>query len=560
VIAIGSYAAGRDGEGLSLAGRQWTSWIVLAGAAAVFLVGLGSPVYETRDVSRYAQMVLEMRHAHTLVPTFEGLPYYEAAPLAAWAPYASAWLFGSLSPFSVRLPAALAALATCALALVLGSRFSPRAGRIAGAAACLNVLALSYGRGSRIEEIHGLAVTGAVIAFFAGTRTGSRGRALLLYALAGACAALGIAAKGPAAAALIGIALLPVLLYERRWHALVVGGAVAAAVAVALTAAWLLPYVDYLGPAARDAFFRQFLLMETVAKIENGFGKAEPFWTYVVEMLPKLAPWSLLAAVALWRILRRPRSASAVERLCASWLVFPVLLLSMASGKHIRYVVPVVPALAVLAGIQADRWLDAPQLRSLRSVDLGLGVLGGLLAAAGVLAPIALTLLFDPDPYATACAFGTGGVALLAGLATLRLAPRGRYGPAFLSLYLATVAVVVFANAAVLPLPAVAERQNYVRLAEALEPYVRSSDAPLWIVPSENPIPSLSPAHLALHLGNRWIAPLPPGPLPGQGLILSPKELPGCSVRARFPWQAGRYDPQETWYLLDRAGSASGAA
>jgi 4-amino-4-deoxy-L-arabinose transferase-like glycosyltransferase len=550
--SLASIAANRSSEGSSPASRRpWRSpahWIVLAAAAAAFLVGVGARSYETRDVSRYAEMVLEMQHHDSLVPVIEGIPYHGAAPLAAWAPYASVWLSGQLSPFAVRLPAALAAVALCALVLGLGTRCSPRAGRIAVAAIVLDELTLSSGRGSRIEMLLAVAVAVAVIAFFAGARAASPRRQRLLYALSGVGMALGLAAKGPAALALVAAALGPVLVYERRWRAMLEGGAIALGVAIALTAAWLVPYVRYLGPAESEAFFRQFVLAETLEKITDGYGKAEPFWTYAVEIPPKLAPWSIAAGFALWRVLRRPGEASAVERLCASWLLFPLLLLSVASGKHMRYVVPLMPALAVLAGAEIDRWLAAARIRSLRGVDGGLAAIGGLLLAAGLAGSAAFALLYGPGLYALLA----GSAVALAGAAMLRLARQGRRDPALLSFYVGMVAVVVFAYAAVLPLPVVAGKQSYVRLAERLAPHLPPSDAPLWLVEPEDRTRAVVSTELALHLGNRWVERTSPRELPDRGLILSPELLPGCSMRASFLWRRGRHGPRETWYLLDR--------
>lgn len=535
--------------------RVWWSaadWTVLAGAAAVLFVGLGAASWDTGDVSRYARMVLEMHHAQTLVPTLGGQPYHEAAPLAAWAPYATAWALGGLSPLAVRLPSALSMFAICVLALALGRVCSARAGRIAVAAIVLNALTLGHGRESRVDALLAFAVSGAVIAFFAATRAASMRRQLLLYLLAGASAALAIAAKGPAAAALIGAALGPVLLYEGRWRALAAGGAVAGAVAVGLTAAWLVPYLRYLGPAESEAFYKQFLLLETLDKVTRGYGKALPFWTYAVEMLPKLAPWSLLGAAALWRILRRPGAASGVERLCTSWLLFPILLLSAASGKHIRYLLPMLPALAVLAGSELDRWLDALARRPLRGLGASLGAIGALLTAVGLAAPIALTWLYGASAYA----FAAGICSAIAGVAVLRQAPPERVlspGP----LYIAAVSLVVFVYAGVLPLPVIARQSSYVRLAEAVAPNLQSGDRQLWIVQPDDPRQEVTASQLALYLDDCWVDSTTAEAAPPEGLILASGVLPRRSVRARITWQRKSRGPPETWYLLEAVAERS---
>jgi len=78
--------------------RDSARWIVVLSAAALFFVGLGRPTYGVADVTRYAQMVLEMRHEQTLVPTLDGRAYYEAAPLAAWGPYFVSRIAGGSRP------------------------------------------------------------------------------------------------------------------------------------------------------------------------------------------------------------------------------------------------------------------------------------------------------------------------------------------------------------------------------------------------------------------------------------------------------------------------------
>jgi len=531
-----------------LTGALW----VLLGAAVMVGLNIGGRSYGTDDVERYAQMVLEMRHHDSLVPTTNGLPYHEAAPLAAWLPYFTTWVFGELSPFTVRVHSALAMLATLVVTLLLARRASARIALIAGAAAALNYLGWAYGRNSRIEAVLGLAVTGAVASFFLADR--ERGaRRYLAFVAAGIATALGVAAKGPYALAIIGAALGPFLLFERRWRDMLEGGAIVAALTVGLTAAWLAPYARYLGPDQARALFDQLFLLETVEKFQSGYGKPRPIHLYLVSGPLKLLPWSLFAIAAGVRVLRRPRSASSLERLCVSWVVFPVLLLSLAAGKQIRYLVPMVPAIAILAAHEIDHWLGSPGSAMRRAFAVIARVLGGGLLVAGVVAAVGFSIFFEVSGYAIGA--GLGGA--LSGLATLAMLRRGRLAAALLGVYVGGAFTVAFAYAAVSPLPVVSEgTSEYYRLGVRIRPWMQPGESIGILAPDEpgGRPRDFSATNLALYLDNRWIAEYRHDTVPDRVVVLARSRVLDRPVRASILWPRGRRHAPEQWYLLSPGG------
>jgi 4-amino-4-deoxy-L-arabinose transferase len=529
--------------------ERWAVGIVLLGAASMFALHMGGRIYESRDVPRYAQMVLEMQHRGTLVPTLNGRPYHGAAPLAAWAPYFLSRLTGELGPVEVRLFPALAAFASVLATWLVARRASARIGTIAAAACAASYLATYYARGSRVEPILELGVAVAILAFFAaGDQRG--GRRLAGFALSGFGLALGIAAKGPFAVALVGATLGPFLLYERRGRDAVQGGLLVAAVSAALTAAWLLPYVDYLGHREAAKFFHEFLGRETVAKFEGHMGKVEPVWAYAVGILHRLAPWSFVAIAGLVRVLRRPSVAAPLERLAACWVVFPLLLLSAAAGKNMRYVVPLIPGFAILSGYELDRWLRATHPLARRALRIGALALGGLLVVAGLGALIVFPIRFGESGYAFATALavlGGAGAALVA-------AWRHELPTALLALYVSLAGAVSFDYAAILPLPQLAEHSEYVRLARALEPHLREGETLASVAPKKGELRRFEPSALALYLGGRWVDEQPSEELPDASLVLAARPIEGRSVRAEIDWVRSRGKPPERWLLLEPLG------
>ncbi|HET9692979.1 MAG TPA: glycosyltransferase family 39 protein, partial [Steroidobacteraceae bacterium] len=99
--------------------RHWAAW--LAGtctiAAVAVLYRLGASPLFVYDEARLAINALEMSYdGFSLVTTYDGAPdhWNTKPPLLIWAMAVSIRLFGA-SEWSVRLPSALAAIATCVL-------------------------------------------------------------------------------------------------------------------------------------------------------------------------------------------------------------------------------------------------------------------------------------------------------------------------------------------------------------------------------------------------------------------------------------------------------------
>jgi 4-amino-4-deoxy-L-arabinose transferase-like glycosyltransferase len=532
--------------------RIWLLWVVL-GAVAVFGLNIGGRCYETEGVTRYAVMVLEMRHTGSMVPTVNGEPYHEAMPLAAWLPLFTSSLFGEVSPFTIRLHSTLASLATVAATMLLVWRTSPRVALLAGMGVVLSYLSFSYGQNSRIDAFLGLAVTAGIGAFYAAGRSIGRAR-FLGFGLSGLATALAVAAKGPYALAIVGAALGPFLLLERRWRDIRDGGLIVGGLTIGLTAAWLLPYVHYLGPTGSKTLINQFFWLETVDKFQHGYGKSAPFYSYVWEVTAKLAPWSLLAIPAIFGVLRRPKSASSLERLCTSWVLVPLILLSLASGKHIRYFVPIMPAFAILAVFQIDRWLTAGRPFARRAfLGFSLGF-GSLLALAGVGAIVAFLVIAGFNAWAVFTGLG----ASMAGVAAIVLARRQRTVSSLVSVYVGLAAMIGLYFASVCPLPEMAEIScEYHRLATRLRPRLRPGDTLGLIAPAATEARVIAFSELALHLDNRWVPEYPRNAVPDSVVLLVQEPMDGRAVRATIAWPRSRREPPETWLLLEPAGRGS---
>ena len=245
---------------------------------------------------------------------------------------------------------------------------------------------------------------------------------------------LALLAKGPAAF----VTLAPILLTIPLWRATPLGQSGRRHLALALTLgfamllAWALP-AAWIG--GRD-YAQDLLWGQSVNRLQHAMAHARPTWWYL-PWLPLLAfPWSLSSG-AWWRL-----PTYRHQRLAWIWLAGPLLAFSLISGKQIHYLMPLLPALALLVmdglGRVDPRQVLRPRLAAaaivvLGVVALGLGVFGAdavtrsMVSPFGILVLIAFAVILWRQRWhggaeaARGLALGTGIAVLIA--TQLMLAP-----------------------------------------------------------------------------------------------------------------------------------------
>ncbi len=526
--------------------ERWALIVVLIGAASMLMLNLGGREFGVADVTRYAQMVMEMRYHDSLVPTIDGMPYHAAAPLAAWLPFASSRLLGGLTPATLLLPSALAAFATLLVIHRLTRALSYRTATIAVAFGALCYLTWIYGRQSRVDWVTAFAHIGAVGASYGACTTPGR-RRLSWWLAGGLFLGLGVASKGLFAPGILAATLGPFVLYTRRWRAMIEGSVILLSVAALVTVAWFVPYSRVLGPEGTQLFVRVFLGQETVSKFGGDMGKSHGFFWYFLRGTPLLAPLTILAGIGMFRVFRRPKQAHPLIQLSASGVIFPVLLLSLAGGKHLRYLVPLVPAMAILSAWVVKPWFDAPGPR-LRAVWFRTARIAGVILAAAGVAGIGVSVLWLSS---LGYAILVGAAAVAGGIYAVRRA-RSPHA-AFLGIFFAMAALISYDFAVFMPSSHAETQETYLELSRIIAPHL--DDAEVLVVtdaelPREPAPPdSFSCSALSLYLMPRWIEMRDPDDLPDDAVVLARKLKPGRKVRLKIDWK--RRGWTDEWYLLD---------
>lgn len=334
----------------SLSTRNITLLVAIA-MALLFFWGLGSVPFLSVNEARRAVTVREMREAGSwLLPYMNGDLYLSKPPFFYWAGLVSTAVLGNLSEWSVRLPSALAAALCCVGTYLYGVR---QAGRQVGLFAVVFLAANGafslFARRSEIEMLLTLLCFGALLAawqfiFLQGRVLWSR----LSYVLLG-CALL---TKGPVCLLWVTAPILAYALIYRdaRAKAYLCDGW-GWLIAVVLGSSW------YLAVSVSQGWgIWASIISEDIVKKIDGQG-AEAWYAYLLYLAGDFFPFWLIVFVQprkFWAMIRARREAGMLL-ICS---LLPLLVFSLFTEKHGKYLLPVYPSMALLLAMHWSALLD----------------------------------------------------------------------------------------------------------------------------------------------------------------------------------------------------------
>ena len=300
------------------------------------------------DETRYASVAWEMwLRGDFLVPYINGEPYSHKPPLLFWLIHAGWALFG-VNDWWPRMVGPLAALAAVPLTLKLGRLLWPESREVPVNAAWVLFGSLLFAAFVTLTMFDLLlldcALAGMIGVFLLSRKERKAGLIWL-----GAGIGLGVLVKGP----VILLHVLPAAVAApwwapqvrgrlARWYLdLLLGTLLGAAIALA----WAAPAAYFGGEAYRHAIFWG----QTAGRVSESFAHRAPWWYYAPLLPVILFPWLVWPRV--WRgtrdLFRKDKDHSA--RFLAAWLLLTVVGFSLVSGKQAKYLVPFLPAFALLA-------------------------------------------------------------------------------------------------------------------------------------------------------------------------------------------------------------------
>lgn len=342
--------------------RTRTDSLLLAGFCAfLFLYGLGQFGLTGADEPRYAQVAREMLERHDwITPVLGGQPWLEKPPLYYWQAMVAYSIFG-VSDWAARLPSALDAAL-----LVLGVYFFLRRFRpgfeLDGALITASSAGIAgYAHAASMDMALATAFGIGMLNWWAWRESRKKIYLGVFYGFMG----LGMLAKGPVAPFL---AALVIVLYANAVKELRLVLKSLWMPGIFLFCAIALPW--YVTVQMRNPqFFREFIVQQNLDRFsENLYHHREPIWYYLPMTALALAPWTVfvIAGFAQGARLWQRRTVEAASRdvekqfgiFACCWLLVPVLFFSISQSKLPGYILPAIPAGALLLAEYLRRHLE----------------------------------------------------------------------------------------------------------------------------------------------------------------------------------------------------------
>lgn len=372
-----------------------------------FFLGLGRQAITDSDEAFYAESAREMvEGGDWITPQFNYRDRWQKPILYYWLT-AATYLVTGPTEAAARAWSALSGLGLVLVTWAAARRLTTRdeAAWLAGAiaATCFGCFAMAR-----------LALPDLPLAFFMTlaiwTALDER------WILAGAAAGLGFLMKGPVALAVPALVLLPIWWREHRRLPISPRALAGALVVFALVG---LPWYGLMTARHGVEYLESFFVADNLERFATDrFNEPRPFWFYLPILLGGMLPWSVYLAVVPFgsalAVLRRQRQLTHDEWRLVLWAAMPLLLFTLSIGKQPRYILPVLPPVAILLARSITRRVreaDPGGRAALAAATWGTAALLGMLA---LLLLRARPLFVTAHPWLTSAGVASIGACAIA--------------------------------------------------------------------------------------------------------------------------------------------------
>ena len=358
----------------------------------VLLIGV-RPLFSP-DEARYVEIPREMLADHDFVtPRLNGARYFEKPVMGYWLIAGAVRVFGE-NAFAGRFMPAMSTGLAALIVLLLAAKMTGKreVGLYAAGVYLLMPLVFIVGTTCTLDAMFSLFVTATVASFYCaveGYLAKKRLNCVLWLLATGAAAGCAFLTKGFLAFALPVMAVLPWLIWEKRWKAIFVLPWLPLVAALVVIAPWAI-----LVHRAQPDFWRYFVVEEHFARFFGGEEAEHPHgpFYFVLTLIWGAAEWLLLSPAigyGFGKIGVRGEKNSWF-RFLICWFAGPFLFLSASSGKLPTYILPCFPAIAIMISAGLFRYFEERPDGKGKLFNVPLIVF----AVAGVIAgPVALIVI-----------------------------------------------------------------------------------------------------------------------------------------------------------------------
>jgi hypothetical protein len=133
---------------------------------------------------------------------------------------------------------------------------------------------------------------------------------------------------------------------------------------------------------APESYLRELIFTQNVSRAAGELGHRQPFFYYLLHLPVGFLPWTLFVPAAFVRL---RKSDPALLRKLVVWAAFVVVFFSIPSSKRNLYILPAMPALALMIAAAWDDLIPSTSCRKTAMAVVAALAVGGAGAALAVL-------------------------------------------------------------------------------------------------------------------------------------------------------------------------------
>ncbi len=306
----------------------------------LFFFGLGSRDFWAPVEPRYGEIVRVMfANGEWIVPTVNGNLYTDKPILYFWLALLGSKIFGSVSEWTVRWPAALGGVGFALATYFIGRDFfGARVGLFASIILATSMRVIWESRWAHLDAL--FCFFFALTIYFGARallRKGGQHEALLAYVFM----ALAVLTKGLIGVVLPGLLFAAFVLAQRDWRLI---GAARLPLGIGIFLLVAAPWFYLVSRETGGRWLSDFIYIHHVRRYTAGAGHREPFYYYLTTLPVDFLPWTVFAipALAACRSYRRIW-AEPVKRFFILWFLVVLVFFSLSDTKRDLYLMPLLP-------------------------------------------------------------------------------------------------------------------------------------------------------------------------------------------------------------------------
>lgn len=368
-----------------------------------YALWIGGHALFTPDEGRYSEVAREMVvTGDYITPRLNGVAFLDKPIFYYWLQASAIKLFG-LKEWALRFWPALIGVLGCIMTYVAGrALFSRRIGILAGI--ILATSPLYYGAAHYANLDLEVAALISITLFFSmlGLHSKNPSQRNLFFILAYIFCGMSALTKG-----LIGI-VFPAMIIGlwiillNRWNIIkqmrLITGFV---IFFAITIPWY-----YLVQQANPEFLHFFFITQQVSRFltHGDYNNKTALWFYIPVVLAGFFPWSVFVIQAIIKNIKSiwtNRQSHSAELFLIIWFVVIFVFFSIPKSKTVGYIIPVLPALALMVGNYLDHLWKTANTKGFKLGIICFILLSFGMVAAAIAAPYIPTLKITPAmiPY-----------------------------------------------------------------------------------------------------------------------------------------------------------------